>query len=607
MQKVFSIVIFLFSGANIFSQKISEAVSSAEYKQHCQSHFEKIQLEGDANAETAKQFLKNYLTNLRDERVDLILNYKNESPGGYHFSFNQTFAGNEIYRSEIKVNVDRKNVVRSVFDNSFHTSKWNEDFGLEVWLDPDIPNQVSAYVKQNFSERAEITSEKNVLFIKDETQQPLPAHEIKLNDDSKNISREIVIGTNGFLFSRDLHAYLLPDSTVSGKAFHPDPLTSAQQTYGGIYADNNDANALWLDNEEQIVNFTATFTGSQFKLQNNFVYILDFDSPQISPATSVTPQFYYNRSQYGFEDVNTFYHITAYGSHVAALGFNLSSGFVAADPHAVSGADNSYFAPNYIPPRLYFGQGGVDDAEDADVVTHEYGHFLSNAAAAGSNVGDERNALDEAFGDYVAASYSKTYSTFKCDSIFNWDGMNPFWNGRAVNNTYAYPADFMANKKYHNGGIWSAVLWELHNEIGRNATDSLIYQTHYSYAQNISMCHAAELLIGADSTLNNGAYHNSILNHLIAHGLGCGMVSVNETENFSPHFFQDGKSFGIVNPALQKISFQILNIEGKIVSPLSDINQYSFHYNDVNLPSGVYLVSIHCRGLQKTFKWCKVN
>jgi len=36
--------------------------------------------------------------------------------------------------------------------------------------------------------------------------------------------------------------------------------------------------------------------------------------------------------------------------------------------------DNSYY--DQLQERLGFGEGGVDDAEDADVVIHELAHFI---------------------------------------------------------------------------------------------------------------------------------------------------------------------------------------------------------------------------------------
>ena len=40
------------------------------------------------------------------------------------------------------------------------------------------------------------------------------------------------------------------------------------------------------------------------------------------------------------------------------------------DCHGFNGGDNSAFNPGTNPPSIVFGQGGVDDAEDADVIIH---------------------------------------------------------------------------------------------------------------------------------------------------------------------------------------------------------------------------------------------
>ncbi|MEZ4916786.1 MAG: hypothetical protein R2836_07345 [Chitinophagales bacterium] len=53
---------------------------------------------------------------------------------------------------------------------------------------------------------------------------------------------------------------------------------------------------------------------------------------------------------------------------------------ISVDTHGNNGADNSFFSPA-TPLRLIFGEGGVDDAEDADVIIHEYGHAISHFAA----------------------------------------------------------------------------------------------------------------------------------------------------------------------------------------------------------------------------------
>ena len=88
-----------------------------------------------------------------------------------------------------------------------------------------------------------------------------------------------------------------------------------------------------------------------------------------------------------------------------SLGFTtIQNGSIRVDPHGLSGADNSHYIgslANYIA----FGEGGVDDAEDADVIWHEYGHAIIHSQVTNWN-GGETGAMGEGFGDYFAASYS---------------------------------------------------------------------------------------------------------------------------------------------------------------------------------------------------------
>jgi hypothetical protein len=57
------------------------------------------------------------------------------------------------------------------------------------------------------------------------------------------------------------------------------------------------------------------------------------------------------------------------------------------------------------PPKneLRFGKGGVDDAEDAEVILHEYGHAI-HFAQNFSFASEEAGAISEGFGDYWAVT-----------------------------------------------------------------------------------------------------------------------------------------------------------------------------------------------------------
>ena len=110
------------------------------------------------------------------------------------------------------------------------------------------------------------------------------------------------------------------------------------------------------------------------------------------------------------------------------------------DPSGFNGADNSHYLSGS--GRLAFGEGGVDDAEDADVIIHELGHGLHDWVTDGGL--SQVNGLSEGTGDYAAGSYSRAIGFWSPSDAayswtFNWDGHNPFWDGRILNYSASYP------------------------------------------------------------------------------------------------------------------------------------------------------------------------
>lgn len=292
-------------------------------------------------------------------------------------------------------------------------------------------------------------------------------------------------------------------ATALGYIFLPDPLTSANEAYAGAYTDNNDNTNAELDAERIQVNLEVTETGGLYTMENNYVRITEHSPPTVAPVTSSNGQFLYDRSESGFEDVNVLYHITEFQEYVQQLGFmNLGNYQLSCDAHGFNGFDQSAFQWN--PEQLTFGEGGVDDAEDADVIIHEYGHALSYAASPQSNFGTQRRALDEAIGDYLAVSYSKLVEEFEWYKVFNWDGHNEFWPGRLAISDAKYPVD-LQNDLYEDAPLWSASIMQIEQNIGRDVTHQLLFESMFSWYSNMPMTNAAELFIEADSLLNNGA------------------------------------------------------------------------------------------------------
>ena len=185
----------------------------------------------------------------------------------------------------------------------------------------------------------------------------------------ETLHREVIYSDGQIVHQSDLHKYLSHagpnDTTVSVMVFDPDPLTTAQVNYGGQYVDDNDKNVGVLNVERKQRNTTFTYRNGKFISENDFVKISEFSAPVTTPANSSSAQFNYTRDKDQFEDVNVMYHITQQCEHIINLGYPQLPGYqIEVDAHAIGGADQSFFSTSVFPFRLYFGEGGVDDAED---------------------------------------------------------------------------------------------------------------------------------------------------------------------------------------------------------------------------------------------------
>lgn len=526
-----------------------------------------------------------------------------QSPGGFHYTFIQQIFGVRVFDSETRVNVSRNGKVVSVSSNAKNIK--NDD--LKFLQQPfQQPNYAAAYLRTNFPEYKIQWSEQVFAFPKEGKAQP--ALLLNLKDNAQH-QYEVLLGNESVLYVRDRNSYFSGDSLVNGMVFNPDPLTTAHVTYGGAYRDYNDSDVTQLNVQRQLHTFRAEFSGDTFRLRNNYVRLVDLNNDNIIPVVSLIPQFYFTRSQKGFEDVNAFYHLTQQQHHVQQLGFNCADPLVLADPHGLGtcqgSCDNSYFSP---PQNLLFGQGGVDDAEDADVLIHEYTHFLSYNASPGSNSGMSRSAVDEGCGDYFAAAYSKAIDDYHWGDVYNWDGHNEFWDGRSVVQPWRIPVD-STNSIYHNGQIWSAALMHLHDIIGRNACDSLVLEFLYSLAPNQSFQTMAQNFVEADTLLTGGAYFCPIYQSFFPRGLlpyhanSCGVypLAVGGLDDEKLQFISGENSFTIRRTGDEiPLSISIYSLNGQLLAQ----TQRNF-FNGEALPAGVYVVRAESDTFTATFKWVK--
>jgi len=226
-----------------------------------------------------------------------------------------------------------------------------------------------------------------------------------------------------------------------GNIFDPDPLTTGTATYGDPgYTDNGDSNSPQMTGHLfNVVLRDITDNAGTFELKGPWAEIIDHDPPFKGLFTQPSATFNYDRTDDNFEAVMVYYHIDASMRYLNnTLGLSImplqyTTG-VRVDPSGWNGGDNSSYSSGT--GRLSFGEGGVDDAEDSDVIHHELGHGLHDWVTNGSL--SQVNGLSEGCGDYWAASYNRSIDSWTTSDpayyhTFRWDGHNQFWGGRSVN------------------------------------------------------------------------------------------------------------------------------------------------------------------------------
>lgn len=510
-----------------------------------------------------------------------------QSPSATYYTFIQLFDDVPVYGLQVKLCVGKDKICRLVNGKYFLADQVNTAYNRKKNISPEI---ASAYkFKTDLEGEA-------ILFINDIGELEY-GYLFTSAKDENNFESIIVDNNNTVVYFSDHRSFFhLPDSTVTGTVFLPDPLTSANTSYGGDYSDFDDSTTLALQLQQFEGSFTALFESGTFYLKNNFIEIKDFASPIIPVVTSSTNTFYYSRTDDGFEDVNTFYHLTKFVEYNTALGFpDISEFYLQVDPHGAGGADQSFYVAG-SPPSIQYGEGGVDDAEDADVIVHEYTHALSDNASPGSNSGFERRAVDEGYGDYFAVSYSRSFSDYNWQNVFSWDGHNEFWSGRDANTTKHYPEDVGASI-YDASEIWSGALMDIYDEIGKENTDKLVLECLYGSIVDMSMPEAALVLLNSEALHFDSLYHDIIFDILYVRGLLTGVdiekavnshgIQILNTFNFT----FSGESLHIKLPGFSECNVLITDLNGKKVFDQYYCGQEFFLKLD-DLKDGIYFLSV---------------
>jgi len=283
--------------------------------------------------------------------------------------------------------------------------------------------------------------------------------------------------------------------TAPGQVFAPNPVADL-----GIQTltDQKDADFFSGDAVLRRAYHRVTLTDltSPAALSGAYVTVKSDTGPA---AANTGSGFVFTRDQDQFEQVMAYYWITQAQRYIQSLGFGSTLPAVNRRQVGVRinqfGGDNSFFRDTKTDITL--GKGGVDDAEDAEVIVHEYGHSVQDAQVSGFGTSADAGAIGEGFGDYLAVAVSSAVAPTPDEAcVADWDSTSYTVTVphclRRVDGTKRYPEDLASPREVHaDGEIWSGALWDIRQALGARLADTIIIRAQFRFTPAISMPAAA--------------------------------------------------------------------------------------------------------------------
>ncbi len=240
-----------------------------------------------------------------------------------------------------------------------------------------------------------------------------------------------------------------------------------------------------------------------------------------TPARAADGRFVYSRQQDQFEQVMAYFWVNQAQEYLQSLGFGSALPPVNAESQDVRtnqwGQDNSFSWDKHDLIKL--GKGGVDDAEDGEVIVHEYGHAVHDAQVAGFGTSLEAGSIGEAFGDYLAVTVGLAAAAqygwpvnAPAPCVADWDSVSytataPHCLRRVdENKTYAD----RVGEVHADGEIWSRALWDIRTALGATTADRIIVNAQFRFAPDTSFHDAAEATIATAQAMAGPAAASTV-------------------------------------------------------------------------------------------------
>ena len=293
------------------------------------------------------------------------------------------------------------------------------------------------------------------------------------------------------------------DHTATATVFAPNPV---QQLGDESLTDQNDADYPALAGAYRSV--TLTNLDGSGTLTGRYVVVKSSTGKAARMVDGAFPAWHRDADQ--FEQVMGYHWVNTAQAYLQSLGFG--STLPPVNQRQIElridqyGGDNSFFREDKA--NITLGKGGVDDAEDAEVVLHEYGHSVQDGQVPGFGTNLESGSIGEAFGDYLAvvvsswATGTPTKTPEAC--VADWDSVSYTRTVphclRRLDGNKVYPQD-VRGEVHADGEIWSRALWDIRTALGDRQATTLIVDAQFDFAPDTSFRDAALATVAAAQRL----------------------------------------------------------------------------------------------------------
>jgi Zn-dependent metalloprotease len=406
-----------------------------------------------------------------------------ESPLGTHITFAQQLDGVPVYGAEVKVHVSRDGRIVAVSNTTVPQ--------LSLDTRPRLSAQRAlalALATVPAADRDDADpGEPPELVIYSDAGAPALAYRIVVPTNQQTLEL-FVSATTGTLLAApsDLNRYV----NGTGQVFKDNAVVATQNNN---LVDGNDAASAVPTSAYSTVTLQG-LTGNN-RLDGQFAS----GSASRSRAAGTNNNFVFLRNTNAFSETMAYFHIDFAERYIQSLGFSNVNNRQQVFSVDRSKIDNSSYSPST--KKITYGTGGVDDAEDGEVIIHEYGHSVQDNQVPGFGATEEGGAMGEGFGDYLAATVNSSLTgDFQLVCIAEWDATS-YAAGvphclRRLDSTKHYPQD--ADGEVHDDGeMWSASLFQLRSTLGAARADRLILQAHFLLSTRANFSDGSNALVTA--------------------------------------------------------------------------------------------------------------